>query len=575
VNRDLVRQVRSSWVSLGLTVALGLSAAAATIVQLVALSEVVDGVFLGGKDLREVGGLLLLLLGASLLRSGLIWGREVAGQRGAVRVKDELRERLIAHVLRLGPSYTKEERTGELTTTATEGIEKLDAYVGRYLPQVFLSVLVPLMIAGYVLPRDLSSAILLMVTAPVIPVMMVLVGGYAEEHTRHQWRALARMGASFLDAMQGLTTLKLFGRSADEGVKVAAASDEFRRRTMKVLRYAFLSGFVLEFMTAAAIGIIAVTLGVRMISGSMPFETAFLLLLLTPEFYKPLRELGAHRHAGMEGSAAADRIFEILATPVRVRQGSQARELGSDEISIEFSGVGYTYPGNGEAALSDLTLFLPAGTTTALVGRSGSGKSTLVNVLMRFVDADTGAIRANGVEITTLPAGDWRHNLALVPQRPHLFHGSVLENIRLARPGASREEVERAAELAGAAGFIRQLPDGYETGIGERGARLSRGEAQRVAIARAFLKDAPVLVMDEPTSSLDPESELLIRTALKRLAVGRTVLVVAHRLNTVYGADRIAVLDGGRLVETGTHRELVQNNGLYASLVNAYGTVPA
>jgi ATP-binding cassette subfamily C protein CydD len=575
VNRDLVWQVRSSWVSLGLTVALGLSATAATIVQLVALSEVVDGVFLGGKDLREVGGLLLVLLGASLLRSGLKWGREVAGQRGAVRVKAELRERLIAHVLRLGPSYTKEERTGELTTTATEGIEKLDAYVGRYLPQVFLSVLVPLMIAGYVLPRDLSSAILLMVTAPVIPVMMVLVGGYAEEHTRHQWRALARMGASFLDAMQGLTTLKLFGRSTDEGVKVAAASEEFRRRTMNVLRYAFLSGFVLEFMTAAAIGIIAVTLGVRMISGSMTFETAFLVLLLTPEFYKPLRELGAHRHAGMEGSAAADRIFEILATPVRVRQGSQARELGSDEISIEFSGVGYTYPGNGEAALSDLTLFLPAGTTTALVGRSGSGKSTLVNVLMRFVDADTGAIRANGVEVTTLPAGVWRDNLALVPQRPHLFHGSVLENIRLARPGASREEIERAAELAGAAGFIRQLPDCYETGIGERGARLSRGEAQRVAIARAFLKDAPVLVMDEPTSSLDPESELLIRTALKRLAVGRTVLVVAHRLNTVYGADRIAVLDGGRLVETGTHRELVQHNGLYASLVNAYGTVPA
>jgi ATP-binding cassette subfamily C protein CydD len=432
-----------------------------------------------------------------------------------------------------------------------------------------------LMIAGYVLPRDLSSAILLMVTAPVIPVMMGLVGGYAEEHTRHQWRALARMGASFLDAMQGLTTLKLFGRSTDEGVKVAAASEEFRRRTMNVLRYAFLSGFVLEFMTAAAIGIIAVTLGVRMISGSMTFETAFLVLLLAPEFYKPLRELGAHRHAGMEGSAAADRIFEILATPVRVRQGSQARELGSDEISIEFSGVGYTYPGNGEGALSDLTLFLPAGTTTALVGRSGSGKSTLVNVLMRFVDADTGAIRANGVEVTTLPAGVWRDNLALVPQRPHLFHGSVLENIRLARPGASREEVERAAELAGAAGFIRQLPDGYETGIGERGARLSGGEAQRVAIARAFLKDAPVLVMDEPTSSLDPESELLIRTALKRLAVGRTVLVVAHRLNTVYGADRIAVLDGGRLVETGTHRELVQHNGLYASLVNAYGTVPA
>ena len=575
MNRDLLREVRSARVSLGVTVALGLLAAAATIVQLGALSKVVDGVFLEGADLLEVRGLLLLLLGASILRSCLLWRREVAGQRGAVRVKSELRERLLAHVLRLGPSYTKDERTGELATTATEGVDKLDAYVGRYLPQVFLSALVPLMIAGYILPLDLSSAVLLLVTAPVIPVLMVLVGSYAEEHTRRQWKALARMGASFLDAMQGLTTSKVFGRSADEGEKVAAASEEFRRRTMKVLRYAFLSGFVLEFMTAAAIGLVAVTLGVRVISGNMPFEVAFLVLLLTPEFYKPLRELGVHRHAGMEGSAAADRIFEILSTPARVRQDSGALDLASDKISIELSGVGYTYPGSEGPVLRDISLVLPAGTRTALVGRSGSGKSTLVYLLMRFVDSDLGAIRANGVEITDLPPEVWRENLALVPQRPHLFHGSVLENIRLARPDASREEIEEAADLTGAAGFIRQLPEGYETGIGERGARLSGGEAQRIAIARAFLKDAPVLVMDEATSGLDPESERMIRTALERLADGRTVLVVAHRLNTLYSADRIAVLDGGRLAETGTHQDLIQTNGSYASLVNAYGRVHA
>ncbi len=567
--------MRSARVSLSLAVALGLLVAAATIMQLVALSKVVDGVFLEGADLVEVRGSLLLLLGASLLRSCLVWGREVVAQRGAVRVKSELRERLFAHVLRLGPSYTRGERTGELATTATEGIEKLDAYVGRYLPQVFLSVFVPLMIAGYILPRDLSSAVLLLVTAPVIPILMVLVGSYAEEHTRRQWRALSRMGASFLDAMQGLTTLKVFGRSADEGERVAAASEAFRKRTMKVLRYAFLSGFVLEFMTAAAIGIIAVTLGVRMISGSMPFETAFLVLLLTPEFYKPLRELGAHRHAGMEGSAAADRIFEILSTPVRVREGLCVREIVSDDISIELSGVGYTYPGYKEAALQDLSLILPAGTRIALVGRSGAGKSTLVNLLMRFVDPEAGTIRANGVEITDLPPEVWRENLALVPQRPHLFHGNVIENIRLGRSDASREDVEWAADLAGAAEFIRRLPDSYETRVGERGARLSGGEAQRIAIARAFLKDAPVLLLDEPTSSLDPESERVIRAALERLADGRTVLVVAHRLNTAYGADRIAVLDRGRLAETGTHRELIQHDGLYASLVNAYGRVPA
>ncbi|HJQ28632.1 MAG TPA: thiol reductant ABC exporter subunit CydD [Rubrobacter sp.] len=573
MNRELLWQVRSARVSLGITVALGLLAAAATIAQLVLLSKVVDLVFLEGADLGGVRDLLLLLLCASFLRSGTLWVREVAAQRGAVRVKSEIRERLFAHVLRLGPAYTRGERTGELTTTATEGVEKLDAYFGRYLPQTFLSVLVPLMIAAYVFPLDPSSAILLLVTGPVIPLLMVLVGSYAEEHTRRQWKALSRMGASFLDALQGLTTLKVFGRSADE--KVAAASEEFRKRTMRVLRYAFLSGFVLEFMTAAAIGLVAVTLGVRVISGNMPFEAAFLVLLLAPEFYKPLRELGVHRHAGMEGSAAADRIFEILSIPVPVRQGSGAPEPITDGIAIEFSGVGYTYPGSDHAALSNLTFRLEAGTRTALVGRSGAGKSTLVNILMRFVDPGSGEIRANGVEITGLPEKTWRESVALVPQRPHIFYGSVLENIRLARPEASREEVELAAELAGAAEFICCLPDGYATEVGERGARLSGGEAQRIAIARAFLKDAPVLVLDEPTSSLDPESERLIQSALDRLARDRTVLVIAHRLGTVYEADMIAVLDAGRLVETGAHRELIRRDTLYAGLVNAYGRVPA
>jgi ATP-binding cassette subfamily C protein CydD len=554
---------------------LGLLAAAATIAQMNFLSKTVDQVFLKGADLGEVNALLLLLLGASVLRSGLLWAREVAAQRGGVRIKSELRERLFAHLLRLGPAYAKGQRTGELTTTATEGVEKLEAYFGRYLPQTVLSVFVPLLIAGYIFPRDWSSAVLLLVTAPVIPLMMVLVASYTEEHTRRQWWALSRLGASFLDALQGLTTLKIFGRSVEERERVAAASEEFRSRTMKVLRYAFLSGFVLEFMTAMAIALVAVTLGVRLVSGNMPFEEAFVVLLLAPEFYKPLRELGAHRHAGMEGSAAAGRIFEILNTPAPVREGSEAPGALSSELTIEFSGVGYTYPGSDRAALSDLTLTLPAATRTALVGRSGSGKSTLVNLLMRFIDPESGTIQANGLAVDKLPAETWRESLALVPQRPHLFYGSVLENISLARPAASREEVERAAELAGAADFIRRLPKGYETEIGERGARLSGGEAQRVAIARAFLKDVPVLVMDEPTSGLDPESERLIRASLERLARGRTVLVIAHRLNTVYGADQIVVLDEGHLAENGTHQELLRRGGLYARLVNTYGGVPA
>ncbi|MGB3682150.1 MAG: thiol reductant ABC exporter subunit CydD [Rubrobacteraceae bacterium] len=562
----------SARVFVGATVALGLTAAAATVVQMVLLAKIVDQVFLKGAGLAGVRDLMLLLLAAAIARAFLNGTREVVAQRGAIRVKSELRSRLFVHILRLGPAYAAGERTGELTTTATEGIERLEPYFARYLPQMALSAFVPLLVAGYILPQDLSSAVLLLITAPVIPVMMILVGGYAEEHMQRQWTALSRMGAHFLDSLQGLPTLKLFGRSSAERSYVAAVGEEFRRRTMKVLKFAFLSGLVLEFMTAVAIALIAVTLGVRLVSGNMAFEEAFVVLLLAPEFYRPLRELGVHRHAGMEGKAAARRMIEILDTPLPASSsGAPSRVEGG--LNVEFSGVSYTYPGSKRPALSDLTLDLPAGTRTALVGRSGAGKSTLVNLLSRFLDPDEGAITVNGVSTGAMPAEAWRQNIALVPQRPHLFYGSVLDNVWMARPPASRKEVEEAAALAGCGDFARRLPGGYDTQIGERGLRLSGGEAQRLAIARAFLKDAPLLIMDEPTSSLDPESEGWVRDALERLSEGRTVLVVAHRLNTVYTADRIAVLEDGKLVEMGDHAELRDRKGPYSRLLGAYGSV--
>lgn len=555
--------------------ALGVLGAAATIAQMTLLSKVVDRVFLDGESLGQVTTLLLFLLGAIVLRSGLLWLREISAQRGAIYVKSELRKQLFAHLMRLGPGYTKGERTGELVATAVEGIERLDAYVGRYLPQMALSALVPLLIAAYVLPFDWISAVLLLVSAPAIPVLMVLVGSHAEKRMQRQWSALSRMSAHFLDVLQGLPTLKAFGRGAAERERVAKVSEEFRERTLEVLRYAFLSGFVLEFIATLSIALVAVALGVRLLIGNIAFEPAFLVLLLAPEFFRPLRELGIHRHAGMEGKAAAERIFEILDTPAPVDSGSGEVTGPGGRLEIELGEVEYTYPESGRPALSGINLTLPAGSCTALVGRSGAGKSTLVNLLMRFVDSEHGRISANGIPTSDVPVELWRENLALVPQRPYLFYGTVLENIRLARPAATREEVERAAELAGAAEFINRLPQGYYTGIGERGVRLSGGEAQRLAIARAFLKDAPVLIMDESTSSLDPESERLIGDALELLMRDRTVLVIAHRLNTVYRADQIAVLDDGYLVETGTHAGLMERGGSYARLVDTYNRTPA
>ncbi|HZU67505.1 MAG TPA: thiol reductant ABC exporter subunit CydD [Ktedonobacteraceae bacterium] len=591
MNKTLFRYIRHARATLILTIIFGLLGTGAIIVQMALLSKVVNSVFLLHQGLTQITWLLLLLLASIIVRAGLVWIREITAQRCAIRVKSELRRRLFAHLLQLGPAYSKGESTGELVATISEGIERLDAYVSRYLPQLAFSVLVPLLIVIYIFPLDWASAVILLVTGPVIPLLMMLVGSYAEKQVQRQWLALARMSAYFLDAVQGLPTLKLFGSTEAARKRVALLSDGFRERTLKMLRVAFLSGMVLEFMAAVAIGLVAVALGIRLLNGGIPFETAFLILLLAPEFYHPLRELGVHRHAGMEGKAAAERIIAILETPVPYSNAGASdgvlrdnRATGADksarpchserseesvprprnQLTITFTGVTYTYPGSEHPALDNVSLTLPAGSFTALIGRSGAGKSTLVNLLLRFMDPQHGHITVNDIPIAELPIELWREYVALVPQRPYLFYGNVLTNIRLARPDASDEEVEQAAELAGALEFIRQLPQGFATEIGERGTRLSAGQAQRIAIARAFLKDAPLLILDEPTSSLDTRSEFLIRQALERLTHERTVLVIAHRYNTIAHANQVAVLENGKLVKVGEPDDLLQPEGMYA-----------
>ncbi len=577
MNKELFRWARQARGSLIVTVGVGVLLALVLLAQMTLLSQVVSQVFVAHKRVAQVVPLLLWLLGSIIVHAGLVWVREITAQQSAVRVKSTLRARIFAHLFALGPAYSKGERTGELLATAGEGIERLDAYVSRYLPQVFLSVLVSLIIVIYILSLDWSSAILLLVTGPVIPLLMIMVGRYAEERTQHQWTALSRMSAHFLDVVQGLPTLKIFGRSEVERERITRVSNNFRDKTLQVLRIAFLSGMVLEFMTAVAIGLIAVTLGVRLLNANISFEHAFLVLLLAPEFYRPLRELGVQRHAGMEGQAAAQRIGELLARPVSTQPAPLASSALARQLSIEFSSVTYTYPQSEHPALQDVNLVLPAHTRTALVGRSGAGKSTLLNLLMRFSDPQSGSITVNGTPLAAIPVETWRASVAFVPQRPYLFYGSIAANIRLACPAASDEDVAYAADLAGATEFIERFPLGYATLLGEQGARLSAGQAQRIAIARALLKDAPLLLLDEPTSSLDPRSEALIRQALARLMGERTVLVIAHRLNTIAHVEQVAVLEDGVLVEVGQPSALLQRAGPYTRLMDAYrrkGEVP-
>jgi thiol reductant ABC exporter CydD subunit len=583
LDKRLLRLATGARFHLVLTVAAGLLTGVVLVGQARYLSLVVSRVFLGGNSLAQVRPFLLTLLWLSLVRAGLAWTGEVAANRVAGRIKADVRGRLSSHLLSLGPAYAHAERSGELANTLVEGIEALDAYFSQYLPQLALAALVPLTVLVFVFPLDLLSGLVLLLTAPLIPVFMILIGNLAEALTRRQWTALSRMSAHFLDVLQGLTTLKLLGRSRDQIEMIARISDHFRRTTLGVLRIAFQSALVMELVATLSTAVVAVQIGLRLLYGHVGFEEAFFILILAPEFYLPLRLLGTRYHAATSALAAAQRIFEVLdeaqldgqVKPSALDGAVAPRpaKLGPGR-TIRFDEVHYAYEDGRRPALRGLSFELSPGQKVALVGPSGAGKSTVAYLLLRFIEPDRGCITVGDIPLRELPIRAWRFQIAWVPQNPYLFHTTVAGNIGMARPDASKDEIVRAARQAYAHDFIQALPQGYDTPVGERGTRLSGGQAQRIALARAFLKDAHLLILDEPTAHLDPEHEACLTQAIARLVQDRTVLTIAHRLSTVYQADRILVMDGGRLVETGSHATLLQEGQLYPRLATAYQSPP-
>jgi thiol reductant ABC exporter CydD subunit len=574
---------------LALTVSLGAVAGLLFVVQAWFLSSAIDAAFLGGADLRAVGPLLLGIAGAAALRAAAAWGQEVLAQRFSGSVRRAVRDRLLRRILALGPRFASGERLGELANTLVGGVEALDPYLAQYLPQVALSGLVPLLVWVAVLRADPLSALVLLLTFPLIPLFMWLIGGAAQERTRRQWVTLSRLAARFLDALQGLPTLRAFGRAGDEAESIARASEGHREVTMGVLRLAFVSALVLEALATLGTAVVAVEVGLRLLYARVAFREALFVLVLAPEFYRPLRALGAAFHAGMAGSEAAARIAEVLeaegplAAPA-VEVDRPGRPLGTEQAeaprgdspppAILFEDVRFTYDAARGPALDGFSLALPAGATVALVGPSGAGKTTAAHLLLRFLEPGEGAITVDGSPLAALAPEDWRRRVAWVPQRPRLFHGTVRENVTLARPGASAAQLAEAAARARLDVVLTGLPRGWETPVGEGGERLSGGEGQRVALARAFLKDAPVLVLDEPTAQLDPESEAAVVDAIEELRKGRTVLLVAHRLTTVTRADRVALVARGRILEEGPPRQLATAGRGYARLVAAWQGAP-
>jgi ATP-binding cassette subfamily C protein CydD len=555
-------------------VGLGTLAALLLIAQAWLLARALSAAVLHRTPLAQVLPQLWPLVPILAARFAAASVTEQVGTRGAVAIKEDLRGRMFRHLQALGPTFLQARHSGEVATALVDGVEALEPYYARYLPQKALALLIPVAILAFVVPRDWISALVLVASAPLIVVFMVLVGTGAERRNRRQWRELARMGAHFLDVLQGLTTLKLFGAARREADVIARVSDEYRRSTMAVLRIAFLSSLVLEFFSAVGIALVAVLIGFRLLQGQLGLEAGLFVLLLAPEYYLPLRSLGTHYHARMEAIAAAERIVDVLDTPVPGRADAAARPTLGREFDVRFDDLHFAWA-PGREALRGASFTLQAGCVTALVGPSGAGKSTLLNLLLDFAPAQRGSIRIGGHDLAGIDPEYWRTHVAWLPQRPHLFEGSIVDNIRLGKSGASIEAVRAAAREADADEFIQRLPQGYDTPVGERGQNLSGGQVQRIALARAFLKDAPLVLMDEATASLDPETEQRVVAALARLARGRSLLVVAHRLRTVVAADHIVVIDAGRVVEQGTHAMLAQAGGLYARLAQAQDGSPA
>ncbi|WKV73107.1 thiol reductant ABC exporter subunit CydD [Streptomyces sp. PCS3-D2] len=546
IDPRLLRYARSTRLFLGAVVALGLAGAGLVVGQAMLIAEIVVGAFERGLDGAALRVPLLLLAAVALGRALIAWLTELAAHRASAAVKSELRRRLLDRAAELGPGRPGGQRTGSLVSLATRGVDALDDYFSRYLPQLGLAVVVPVAVLARIITEDWVSAAIIVVTLPLIPVFMVLIGMATQTRMDRQWRLLSRLSGHFLDVVAGLPTLKVFGRAKAQAESIRKITDDYRRATMRTLRIAFLSSFALELLATLSVALVAVTIGMRLVHGELDLYTGLVILILAPEAYLPLRQVGAQYHAAAEGLAAAEEIFEILETPATGPVGTAELPDGAP-LRIEIDGLAVRYEGRDEDSPRPVSLAVRPGECVALTGPSGAGKSTLLQVLLGFVQPTAGRVRIAGVDLAELSPEHWRQRIAWVPQRPHLFAGTVAENVRLARSGARDSEVTAALKDAGAWEFVSALPRGAETLLGEGGAGLSAGQRQRLALARAFLADRPVLLLDEPTAALDGETEAGIVDAVRRLSEGRTVLLVVHRPALLAVADRVVRMTSGSL----------------------------
>ena len=555
INPRLARRVAITRRYLAIAVAVGIGSTVCVVIQAILLGLIIEHVVVGHGGVREAEPFIAGLAGAFAGRALLLWLGELAAHRTSARVTSTLRRQLLIGAVARGPVWLAGERTGELASSATQGIDALDTYFARYLPTAVLAGLAPLLLLAWIGWSDWMSFLILAITVSAVPIFMILLGLEAKRHATEQWAQLSGLAATFYDLLQGMATLRSFGRARDGRRTLERANEEFRASSMNTLRVAFLSSLALEVLASVGTALVALFLGLRLLNGGVSLGTALAVLVLAPEVYLPLRRAGAEFHASAEGQAAAERILDVLdedeptsAAPAVHRSGaSVVPDLSRNSIAL--SDVHARYPGRTIPVLDGVNLVIAPGEHLAVTGESGSGKSTLLSLLLCFVDLQRGTFRVGGIDVDTLPTRDWRLQIAWVPQHPYLLRGSIADNLLVGDPEATPRALLRACSVSGLSELIDRLPNGIETPVGEGGLTLSAGERQRIALGRAVLCDAPLVLLDEPTAHLDASRELLLRESLSPWLDDRTVVMAAHRGGVLGRIGRTLTLIGGQLVE--------------------------
>lgn len=568
VNSWLKAQKKHAHGKLSKAIALGSVNGLLMIMQTAILAYLIDLVIFSSEESKAytLTQISVLLVGVIFVRAALGYFSECYSRRGAMLIKANIRSRLLYRLFQLGPAYSQTKGSAKLASLLNQGIDSLEDYFAGYLPVIAYCAVIPIAILIAVFPIDWQSGLILLFTAPIVPFFMILIGHKAQRLNQEHWAKLQRMSSHFLDIIQGLTQLKIFNASRREIAAVKKISDDYGDETMSILKIAFLSSFVLEFLASISIALVAVVLGFRLYYGDVDYVFALWVLLLAPEFYLPFRQLGTQYHAKMAGVTAAEDLVDVLSQSQSQSQLQQNNTtVFNSPFTIEIKNVDFAYPQRANA-LTDINTFFSAQGLYAIIGDSGSGKSTLIDMILGFIQPSAGQININDVPLTATNRDAWLQHCGWIAQQAEVFQGSLAFNVALSEAYDNDLVVEALAK-AGLAEHLTSLKNGIETQIGEFGVGLSGGQVQRLALARVFYHQPDVLILDEPTSHLDKQTEQIITDSINAYAKSHLVIVIAHRLHTVINAKNIIVLEQGKIIESGSHQALLAQNNYYAKQI--------